>query len=252
MSRRSSRTYEGQAPKIHIDLDPETLESVRAHLDARARRCEHQEVRLTEAWDRFYAACDPLIRRLARRRVGRSSDTDDRVQEVWGRIIGHFNQYDPRRGPFPNWLAICIRNALTDQDRTHHPLGHLDRESEQRLPGRELDPKIAYERIQEQRRVRAAIEILATAISNTNYRIVHARLIEGKTFAEIAPAVGLSMKQVRDRHHRTLNNSASDIGSTARDELRPPSGTIGSWTRPREPSRPSGQPVVAAIPSSGR
>ena len=42
----------------------------------------------------------------------------------------------------------------------------------------------------------------ATTISQTNYRILYDHGIEGKTFAEIAETLGLTTKQVRDRHSR--------------------------------------------------
>jgi DNA-directed RNA polymerase specialized sigma subunit len=57
---------------------------------------------------------------------------------------------------------------------------------------------------QERHRVLSAIEELGATISEANYRIMHIHWIEGKGFAEIAAIVGLTPKQVRDRHRRMV------------------------------------------------
>jgi RNA polymerase sigma factor (sigma-70 family) len=204
MARTDPRMNQGRLPSPRLDeLDSETVHSVRDYLAARSEGCV-PDSRLIEAWDRFYAAYDPLIRRLARPRASSIEDLDDRVQDIWKRIVVHFLQYDPNRGPFQNWLTIVIRHVLAAQGRSHHPLGYLDPESEQRLPSREADPSIGYELIEERLRILTAITELRLAISEKNYRIMYDHWIEGKSFAEISLTVGLSRKQVRDRHHRMM------------------------------------------------
>jgi RNA polymerase sigma factor (sigma-70 family) len=182
------------------ELDLETVQSVRAHFTALGGGGV-PDARWIEAWDRFYAAYDPLVRRLARRRCSNTSDVDDCVQQVWLAVAAHFRQYDPRRGPLQNWLTVLICHVLAEYQRSQHPLRHLDDESEQRLVGREADPAIVRDWAEEQDGIQCTLRQLGAMISKTNYRILYDHWIEGKTFAANQH---LTPKQVRDRHRRAM------------------------------------------------
>jgi hypothetical protein len=121
MDRASTRGNDRRSTLDRLDeLDAEALRSVCAFLVARAER-RAPDRREIDAWERFFAACDPLIRALARERSPSDvSDLDDRVQEVWRSLVVHFGQYDPRRGPLRDWLMVVIRNELARQRRTRH------------------------------------------------------------------------------------------------------------------------------------
>ncbi len=147
------------------ELDLETVRLVRAYLAARAGG-DVPDARWIEAWDRFYTACDPLVRRFARCRCHNASDIDDRVQEVWLAVAAHFLQYDPQRGPFQNWFTVLIRSVLAQQHRSHRPLRQLDDESEERIASREADPTVLCDQVQRRRRVRSAIEELRDHLAN--------------------------------------------------------------------------------------
>jgi RNA polymerase sigma factor (sigma-70 family) len=203
MARIAARTNEDRAlPRID-DLDAETLRLVRFFLAASEDR-RRSEPRLGEAWARFYAACDPLIRWQARHRCGRVFEQEDRVQEVWQVIVARLSQYDPERGPFLGWLTRVVRHVLDDQDRSHHRLRQLVVERERQLPGREGDPADLYELGQSRQEVASAMKELRARVSETNYRIIREHWLVGRTFEEIALSLGLTVKQVRDPHHRAM------------------------------------------------
>jgi RNA polymerase sigma factor (sigma-70 family) len=125
-------------------------------------------------------------------------------QDLWQVIVERISRYDPERGTFPTWLSTVVRNAMTDQDRASHAPGHLDDELERRLPSREIEPPTACEQTEARTAVKSAIEAVRSKTSETTYRIVHDHWIEGKPYNQIAADLGLTVKQVRDRHHRAV------------------------------------------------
>jgi RNA polymerase sigma factor (sigma-70 family) len=155
-------------PTDRVDnLDTQTLRLVIAYL---AARTEHRTcVSACEgAWERFYRACDPLFRKLARGRCPGSWSVEDRVQELWRITMERMPQYDHRRDRFPSWLGTVLRNALIDQDRSGHVLSHLDDAAERGIPSRKPDPSAACERAEMRMSVEAAPEELRVTIPETS------------------------------------------------------------------------------------
>ncbi len=156
------------------------------------------------AWDEFFKACDPYVHRLAYQRRDGLIDPQDRVQDIWRAIIAHLVKFDPWRGPILSWLTTVARHTLVDQDRCSRRFHKL----EAGLKDEALIPDPGSERSVEARqareRVAGALVKLRARVSETNYRIVLERWYEDRPFSEIAAALGLSAKQVRDRHQRTI------------------------------------------------
>jgi len=188
-------------------FDSDSLLLVQAYLLARTERREpdHES---TAAWEKFYAAYDPFIRRLAGTHSWPSTDFQDRVQEIWRIVLKQLPRlrFEPQRGQFSGWLATVARHVLTDVRRraARHPLGHFSSEVEDRITAREPEPAFASEFDQVRQRVRCALGKLRSQVSETGYQVVFLRWIEGKRIAEIAVALGLAPKQVRDQHRRTI------------------------------------------------
>jgi RNA polymerase sigma factor (sigma-70 family) len=203
MTRIQAQVVRDRRARRVDDLDSETLRSVQYFLAARADRrgLGHD---FFAAWERFYLACDPLIRNFARRRSDLVYNHEDRVQDIWRIIVIHLDRYDPRRGLFSAWLRCVVRHGLNDQDRSHRIHCRLVDELERQLPSREADPAHVFESGGSRRRVELVVDELRSIVSETNYRIVHDHWVEGMSFAEIALTLGFTAKQVRDRHHRAL------------------------------------------------
>jgi len=199
---RAPTDLEESCPRID-DLDPETLRLVQAYLKPGVHRSA-LEPRYIAAWGRFEAACNRLIGKLAWARAGQACDHEDLAQEIWRAIVVDISRYDPDRGPFSRWVGGTARHVLGEQKRSYHPLRHLADETERELPGREPDPAASYDLNHSQQRIESAIERLRPQVSEANFRIVHDHWVEGKSFKQIALSLGLTAKQVRDRHHRML------------------------------------------------
>jgi RNA polymerase sigma factor (sigma-70 family) len=212
-------------------LDPETLRRVVCYLISRSM---HQAANAgcERAWQHFYRPCDPLFRKLAHQRCRGCWDVDDRVQDLWRIMIERVRHYNPDRCLFPSWLATVLRNALSDQDRANHPLGRLDGEVARQLPSREAEPSIACEQAEMRAMVEAAAEGIRSSIPDTTYRIIHAHWVDGKPYAGIAAEPGLSVKQVRDRHHRAVGKLRTCLFRVGREIGRGRSMTTGKDRSP--------------------
>src|SRR5262245_20245977 len=165
------------------EIDPETVLSVQAYLLARAER-RPPDARSARAWEEFYAAYDPLIRRLAAAHPLPSVDQEDRVQEIWGVVLTRLPRlrFAPQRGRLGGWLATLARHVLADLGRrsAHHPLGHLGPGVEDRIPGREPEPAAACDLDQARQWIRCALGALRSQVPEAGYEVVYLRWIEGK------------------------------------------------------------------------
>jgi RNA polymerase sigma-70 factor (ECF subfamily) len=159
---------------------------------------------LLQAWDRFFLAYDPFIRKLAFLRSPRIDDRLDRVQEIWCVVIVHFGQYDPERAPLRSWLTAVVRHVLADQDRYCHPLRCMRPHTEDQIVSPDPDPASVCEFSQARERVVVAMAELRRRVSEVNYQIMHDHWFEESSFAQIAVKLGFTVKQVRDRHQRAM------------------------------------------------
>ena len=112
--------------------------------------------------------------------------------------------HDPSKGSFHGWLLSVVQNGLNHQDRMAHAPGQFDDDTEFRLPSREPNPAVVSEACDERALLRSAIEQLRSKLTEKTYRIVEARLVEGREYDEIAAQVGLTVKRVRDRYSRAI------------------------------------------------
>jgi RNA polymerase sigma factor (sigma-70 family) len=180
---------------------------VQAYLRARAERRE-PDPQWARAWERFYAAYDPLIRRLAAAHPVPCADLEDRVQEIWRTVLTRLPRFRfvPQRGQLGGWLTTVARHVLAGLGRrgARHPLGHLSPGVVDRIPGREPEPALAGDLGQVRQWVLCALGELRPQISDAGYQVVYLRWIEGKRIAEVAVELGLATKQVREQHRRTI------------------------------------------------
>lgn len=144
------------------EIDSDTLLLVQAYLLARTERREpdHES---TAAWLKFYAAYEPFIRRLAGAHCGSSADFEDRVQEIWRIVLKRLPRlrFTPQRGQLSGWMATVARHVLADLHRraAHHPMGHFGFGVEDRIPGREPEPPVAWDFSQIRQWVRCALDL---------------------------------------------------------------------------------------------
>jgi RNA polymerase sigma factor (sigma-70 family) len=183
------------------------LQSVRLYLALRRRHCDPGPF-LSAAWERFYRTEAPYLLRLAREHARIGTDPQDGAQAIWQAIVTRLPnlRFDPEQGSIHGWVMTLARHVLIDQERLHssHPTASWHADEVDRLPSPDPGPARLCELHEAQERVRGALAELRSQVSEASYRILHQHWIEGRSFATIAHDLGLTPKQVRDRHARML------------------------------------------------
>ena len=165
---------------------------------------------LAESWDEFYRIYQELICRFAIARGMRDADVEECVQEVWAQVaasLADFEHPETRPG-LRAWLYTVVRSRATDLTRR-----------KMRQPGRSYedavatghepadpnsDPAATVEKQWEQAVLETVLNELRSQVSDTNFKVLHMRLVENRDVAEVAEALDLPRDHVRFRHHRTL------------------------------------------------
>lgn len=87
-----------------------------------------------DAWDHFVRATAPVIYAAVRRamqhrglgRPGKSLEIDDRVQDVYVRLLREdchlLRVFDPAKASLPTWLTLIARTVVHEQTRKRGPL----------------------------------------------------------------------------------------------------------------------------------
>lgn len=195
------------SPRRDEDERIHRLQRVRLYLELRARGRDPGPL-LSTAWEQFYQAEAPRLLRLAHDYLPSGTDPRDGAQIIWQAIVTRLPdfRFDPEQGSIRAWLLTVARHVLIDQRRHEH--GHavtsLDAEEVDHLPSPDPGPARACELRQAQELVRRALAELRGQVSATSYQVLHQHWIEGRSFGEIAHDLGLTPKQVRDRHDRML------------------------------------------------
>lgn len=186
------------------DIDLELLKNTRTYL-CRLRGATPQP-QLTEAWERFYHDCDPLIRRFAIACGVSPGELDDFGQDIWKELITKLRSfdYDPRRGRFQSWLYCQVHRRAIDaaRRRQRHPTGPLTPFVESSAISSDLDPAEICDRKLESDAVHCLLSELRHGVSKCTYLALHMLWIEGRTVTETAAALHLTPRQVSFRNHR--------------------------------------------------
>jgi len=184
------------------------LEQTQAYLQAMLQR-RAPDTLLSQAWQEFYRVYSDVIRRFVIVHGARGADVDDCVQEVWSAVALRLTDFEhPRDRPgLRAWLYAVVRSKTTDVIRRNvrRPSQNLEAciEKGDEPTSGEPDPAAALERQWEATMVRTAMDELRQQVSETNYRVLEMRTIEGCSEAETAAALDLTSEQVRYRKHRT-------------------------------------------------
>jgi RNA polymerase sigma factor (sigma-70 family) len=159
-----------------------------------------------EAWTQFPQVLSRIIGEGGRHQ-GILDDPEDAIQEAWLVVLQGLWGFPLRdRENLRAWLAVVIRNRLSNLRRRewNRREAPLSAETTSLLVGREEDPATEFARQWVVEAVRAALEEARGHLSETSYRVVRLKWLDGWTTFEIAESLGLSAAQVRDRDRRAL------------------------------------------------
>ena len=187
------------------DIDRELLQKTQAYLECQSKRLP-ADWPLRKAWEQFYDAYAPLIRRFAVRCGVGKTDLDDCVQQVLTEVIRRLRKFrhNPKRARFSSWLYTLVHNRATDllRYRVRHPAKRLSEAAAAELCASDGDPATAYEQQRQRTIVRRVLADLNHRVSTLDYCVLHMRWMEGRTVAEVALALGLTPVQVSRRSYR--------------------------------------------------
>jgi RNA polymerase sigma factor (sigma-70 family) len=150
------------------------------------------------------------MRRFAHARGLRGADVDDCLQTVWMEVAAGLTRFErsAERSGLRAWLYTLVRSKACDllSRRAKRSADSLDAA---RLAGREPlaadgSPVDVLESEWERALLETVLNDLRDEISETNWRLLRMRFVEGCAPAEVASALGLSPEEVRYRQSRLL------------------------------------------------
>lgn len=192
---------------------------------------------LSAAWDEFYRVYDALMRRFAIARGLSGADVDDCLQAVWLQVassLGEFRHPEQHAG-LRSWLYTLVRSKASDmlRSRGRRPADSLDaaREAGHEPADREADPAKSLEQEWERALLETLLEELRQEVSETNWRLLQMRCLEGREVADVARELGLESEQVWYRQRRLLKKLQARAAVFTGREFAEDDG-------PDEPGRP--------------
>lgn len=180
---------------------------------------------LVVAWEEFYRVYDDLIRRYVVAQGVPQADVDDCVQDVWGEVAKRLFKFDrPADRPgLRAWLYALVRSKATNAFRSKVRRA-ADSLEQAKQAG--IEPSVSpadFAELDEQRWQAALLEIvleeLRQEVSDVNYRVLHMRLVDGRSVTDVAKELDLTPEQVRYRHHRVMQKLRSRLAFFAGDSI---------------------------------
>jgi len=189
------------------DVDPELLDRVQAYLILDSCEVDPGSA-IGEAWERFFAMFDPLVRATVLGCCVSPDELEDCVQEAWIEIAQKLPalRFDTGRGRLQGWLYLLVRRRTLKCQR------RLDR-ADRNLPVAETsvdavvcfrfrEPPTACRQQEAREQLHAALAEFRERVSPTTYRVLQLVSLENRTVAETGRRLGLTPSQVWTRHHR--------------------------------------------------
>lgn len=185
--------------------DPPSSEGTSPTLLARLRVAD------PAAWQRLVQVYSPLVFTWCRR-VGLSSDdAADVMQDVWAAVATAVPRFDGSGGgaTFRGWLYTITRNKLTDFYRrlALRPVAEGGSSAQARwaeLPESEPGESLADPQTGTAGVMQRAIEVIRTDFEPVTFRAFWATAIDGRSAAEVATELGVTVAVVYQSKSRVL------------------------------------------------
>jgi RNA polymerase sigma factor (sigma-70 family) len=162
-----------------------------------------------DAFRALYRAHSAVLLAYLRRRVASVEDAADLTAEVFADALAHAARYDPDRGPERAWLFGIANHKLAAYWRA----GQVETRARRRLGLQRLTfDDHALERAEEKldaQRLAGSTEALLAGLPEDERDAVRARIVDERSYAEIAGPLDLPEATVRKRVSRGLARLAS-------------------------------------------
>lgn len=170
------------------------------------------------AWERFAEVYAPVVFEFLRGQGLQDADAADLTQEVMVSALTALQSfsYDCGRGSFRGWLFAVVQNCLRDYWRRapHRPVAVGGTNHQQRLaeePDGEDGLAPRWQREYERRLFHAAGEQVRGDFRETSWKAFWQTAVEGRTGAEVADELGLSVDAVYMAKSRVMKRIQQQI-----------------------------------------
>ena len=130
----------------------------------------------------------------------------DCLQETFLRVYRQLDRYDPAR-PFAPWLLGVARNVALDALRRESRRPAEPLPAEERVPADDE----AAEQVAERREVGELIHTAVEKLPANEREVFLLKQVEGLTFAQVADAVGCSLRTAKYRMRAAVDALAADL-----------------------------------------
>jgi RNA polymerase sigma-70 factor (ECF subfamily) len=163
-----------------------------------------------EAWEQFVRLYTPLLLVWARRQGFQDADASDLVQEVFVKLVHLLPTYERSAGQsFRGWLSRVCKNQCADYRR---------RRATRALPGADglstLGDRPAMDLEEDEYRrqlVRRGLELIRSDFNDTTWAGFAGLVVEGRSVAEVAAALGISTNAVHMARYRVLKRLREEL-----------------------------------------
>jgi RNA polymerase sigma-70 factor (ECF subfamily) len=189
-----------------------------------------RDARDRDAWREFAELYGPLVYRYARKRGLQDADAADLTQAVLQAVSGAIGRldYDPGRGPFRGWLYAVVRNQMHKLQRQQRgPRGTGDTAAQELLqeqPARDEGDDALWEQEYRRRCFLWAAGRVRGDFEARSWQAFWQTAVDGRTAAEAAAALGLTVGAVYTARSRVLARIRREIEQLRDDEASPPRG----------------------------
>lgn len=158
-----------------------------------ARIATGDEPALGELYDRYAS----LLLALARRILGRQSDAEEVLQEVFLQVWNQARRYDTGRSAVSTWLVLITRSRAIDRLRNRQVLDRTLGSLQQENRGLHTSPEGLRSVLWEQRRRR--LNQALDALPSEQRQVLELAFYRGMTQSEIADGTGIPLGTVKTR-----------------------------------------------------
>lgn len=164
-----------------------------------------------DGFSTFYRRHLPAVTAYFARRVADHEAAFDLTAETFAAVVLSASRFDPDRGPAAAWLLGIASHKLTDSIRRRR----VESDARRRL---ELEPLAVsdcdLERVEAMASSGPDLEQLVAALPREHREAVTARVVDERSYREIAADLQCSEAVVRQRVHRGLRRLRKQLEGT--------------------------------------
>ena len=166
------------------------------------------------AFERFYRRWLPVVTRYHLRRAGSRELAFDLTAETFAAVVVALGDFDPARGSGPGWLFAIAEHKL----RSSYRRGRVEARARRALGHRRLlldDEDLA--RVEELASLGGAsrVQELLAELPAGQEQAVRARVLDERSYADIAAQLRCSEAVARQRVHRGLERLRSRLAEAS-------------------------------------